>query len=288
MSAITFALISYFGWAIGDIFGTISARKIGAYETAFWRELLAILVFIFFAPFFLNYLNGFSVELLLLNIILSIIGTIGVIAFYEGLRIGNAAIVGTVGSSFVAVVVILSILILKESVNLYQSAAILLIFVGLSLAGFNFRELRRGGLIKDRGVFFGLIAMFCWGIYFTFIKILIEAVGWYWPAMISLIVSVPIIFLFMKIRKIRMEMPAARAILPALFANAVFLTAAELSYNSAISKGLVVLVAPIAGSYPTLFVILAFLIFKDPIKRHQIAGIIITLCGIVLLSFLSV
>lgn len=286
MSAIIFALISYFGWGVGDIFGTISARKIGAYQTAFFREALAILIFIFFAPFFLDSLYNFTLELLLLNIVLGIIGTVGVVAFYEGVSVGNAAIVGTVGSSFIAVVVILSILFLKESASFYQMLAIFIIFAGLSLAGWNFRQLK-SGFIKDRGIVFGLITMLSWGIYFTFIKILIEAVGWYWPAIISLIVSVPIIFLFMKARKIKMVRPAQSA-LPALFLNAIFLTVAELSYSLAVSKGLVIVVAPIAGSYPSLFVIMAFIIFKDPIKRHQIIGIITTLLGIVLLSFLSV
>ena len=31
MTAIFFALISYLGWGIGDIFGTIASRKIGGY-----------------------------------------------------------------------------------------------------------------------------------------------------------------------------------------------------------------------------------------------------------------
>ena len=37
----------------------------------------------------------------------------------------------------------------------------------------------------------------------------------------------------------------------------------------------------------TLFIVLAFLFFKDPIKKQQILGIIVTLFGIVLLSLFS-
>ena len=63
---------------------------------------------------------------------------------------------------------------------------------------------------------------------------------------------------------------------------------AEFSYNLGISKGLVTIVAPIAGANPTLFVVLAFLFLKDPITKQQIIGIITTLIGIALLSFLSI
>ena len=62
---------------------------------------------------------------------------------------------------------------------------------------------------------------------------------------------------------------------------------AEFSYNAGIGKGLVSIVAPIAGANPILFIILAFIFFKDKITRQQILGIITTLIGIVLLSVLS-
>jgi len=60
------------------------------------------------------------------------------------------------------------------------------------------------------------------------------------------------------------------------------------SYDIAISQGLVAVVAPIASSSVTLFVVLAFIFLKDPITRQQIIGIITTLIGIVLLSIFSV
>ncbi len=47
-------------------------------------------------------------------------------------------------------------------------------------------------------------------------------------------------------------------------------------------------VAPISGANPILFVILVAFFLKDPITRQQIAGIITTLIGIVLLSIFSV
>jgi len=91
----------------------------------------------------------------------------------------------------------------------------------------------------------------------------------------------------MRIRKIGLKKPTyERALLPLIMA-AVILGIGDFSFNFAISKGLTAIVAPIAGSYPTLFVVLSFLIFKDPIRKQQIFGIILTVIGIVLLSFLS-
>jgi len=50
---------------------------------------------------------------------------------------------------------------------------------------------------------------------------------------------------------------------------------------------MVSVVAPIAGANPTLFVLLAFFVFKDRLTKQQILGIVLTLLGIVWLSFLS-
>ena len=61
-----------------------------------------------------------------------------------------------------------------------------------------------------------------------------------------------------------------------------------ITFNYAISNGAnIAIIAPIASAYPTLYVLLAFLIFKDKITKQQILGIIITLAGIVSLAALS-
>jgi len=91
----------------------------------------------------------------------------------------------------------------------------------------------------------------------------------------------------MKIRKIELELPTVNNVFWPLIISVVLVRIAEYSYNFAITKGQVAVVAPIAGANPTLFVVLAFLFLKDPIRKQQILGIIITLAGIVFLSFVS-
>src|SRR3990167_7091421 len=118
MPAIIFALISYLGWGIGDIFGTIATRKIGAYSTTFWYVLLQVPIFAVLIPFFYGNFQNLTIEILILNTILGLIGTIGLVAFYEGLKVGNAALVETIAASFAAITVLLSIIFLGESVSL--------------------------------------------------------------------------------------------------------------------------------------------------------------------------
>lgn len=90
---------------------------------------------------------------------------------------------------------------------------------------------------------------------------------------------IPFYFMKVKIQKPTTD----KAFLP-LVLNALLLSYGGLSYNLGIEKGLVATVAPIAGSYPTLFALLSFFVFKDQIIKKEIYGILITLLGIVFLA----
>jgi uncharacterized membrane protein len=162
--------------------------------------------------------------------------------------------------------------------------AIIITFIGLILCILNFREIFGGKKIFSKGTIFALMASVSWGIYFAFVKLLVEKVGWFWPNYIVFLLF-PLMFLFMKMRKTELKLPTANHVFWPLILSVVLVRIAEYSYNFAITKGQVVVVAPIAGANPTLFVVLAFLFLKDPIRKHQVLGIIITLAGIVFLSF---
>lgn len=287
MQAILFAFISYLGWGVGDVFGTIAARKLGAYSTAFWTYILRLVIFSLYVPFALKDLSSLTLDTFFVNILLGILLLVGFLTFNEGLRIANPALVGTIAGSFPAIVIVLSIVFLKEMVTTKQVIAILIIFLGILLSTLNLQEVTRKKLGANRGIFLAIVALFVWGVYFTFIKIPVREIGWFWPNYISFTLF-PLIFLFMKIRQIKLHGPKFQGAFIPLFFTVLFTGVAEFSFNFGISKGLTSVVGPIAGSYPTLFAFLSFLVFKDPIKKQQIVGIITTLIGIVLLSVFSI
>ena len=204
MQAILFALISYLGWGTGDIFGTIATRKIGGYSTTLYYLVFQLLIFIPLALFFTSDLKNLTFNIILLNLLLGAIGTVGLIAFYQGLKIANASLVGTISSSFAALTVVLSIIFLKESVSLAQAFSIVLIFIGIVISGLDFKELQDKKLVINKGVLLAFVAMITWGIYWAFIKIPVREIGWYWPGIISMS-TFPAILLFMKINNLRLE-----------------------------------------------------------------------------------
>lgn len=287
MEAIIFALITYIGWGVGDFLVAVSARRIGPFSASFWSLSLSVILLSVYIPFVLSDFAKITLPLLLLNLGLGVIFITGILAFREAFRVGNAALVSVLSAAFSVVTTILSVFVFNEHLSTFQVGTIIITFVGLFLAIFNIQEIRKRNVVFNKATIFGIVAMFAFGIYFTFIKIPVREIGWFWPNYISYLLF-PLLIIVMKIRDIPLVRPTANhAFVPLLF-SIIIVRIAEFSFNIGISKGFSSVVAPIAGASPTLFVVLAFLFFKDPITRQQVFGIITTLVGIVLLSIFSV
>lgn len=69
-----------------------------------------------------------------------------------------------------------------------------------------------------------------------------------------------------------------------ILAFCIFVTAGMFAYNLGILSGHTSIVAPIAGSYPVLFVLLTRLVFKEKLTKQQTVGIISSLLGIIMIS----
>lgn len=286
MTAIIFAVVSLFGWGVGDVFTTLAARKIGSYNSSFYGYLFGSILASFYIPFALESLSHFSPSMMILTIFLSGSNILAFFAYNEGLKTGNSSLVGTITGTFTSLVVIFSLLFLGEKLSVLQSVSIVVIFAGLFLSSINFSDLRNKKSIINRGTLLALFAMFGWAIYFTFIKIPISEAGFFWPTYLTSIIGT-LFFIIFGLRRIKMPAKKYKNGFIAVFMSGLLLTIGTFSYNFAITKGLSSIVAPIAGAYPALFALLAFIVFKDPITRQQKSGMITTLVGIILLAYFS-
>jgi uncharacterized membrane protein len=286
--AIIFAFLAFIGWGTGDLFGTIISRKIGSYSAVFWRTIIGLTIFLLAFPLILNSLNLLNLHVLVILFLLSIVGLAGVLFFYEGLRAGNAPLVGTIGASFAALSAVLSIIFFHETVSVLQLICIAIIIFGIILSSLDFKKISFKDIFSDRGVPWALGALTCWGVYFAFVKIPISIVGPYLTSFMVLIFYLPLLFLFLHYKKISLTNPEGRKMWSVNIVNGLLLSLADITYNLALTKGNVSVAAPLAGAYPILFVILASIFFKEKLNKQQTVGVIFGLLGVVGLSIISV
>lgn len=269
MEAIFFALISYFAWGSGVLVEAIVARRMSSYSLAFWSFTFSFIVTSFYVPFAIGSLAGLTWGIFLLNFTLALVGILfGTLLYYEALRIENRALVGTIASSFPIVAVILSIIFLGEKVSSIQIIATLLVFIGLFLASFDINQIRSKRFVFSKGILFAIIAMLMWGLYFAFIKIPVSKIGWFFPNYIAFS-TFPLLLLYLKIRGKKLERPTKNNVFVPLIVSTILVRVAEFSYNLGISKGLVAVVAPIAGANPTLFVYWLFYFLRILLKNNK-------------------
>lgn len=284
MIAYIFGLIAYLGWGSGDVFGTFATRKIGPYLTTFWAFAFGALLGSFYIPFAIQDLGAITPTLLILNLLLGVLYVGGNLTFNEALRVSSAPIVGTIGGSFAALTVVLSFFFLGENISLARTLLILVVFAGVFITTTAHNQKRDKNFMK--GTILALISMVVWGIYFTFNKILMQSMGWFWPNYIPMLLF-PLIALYMKWKNIPFVFPA-RDVRAPLFLNALALRGGDFAFNIGASMGLTATVAPLGGAYPTLFAILSYFVFRDPINKKQLAGIVLALTGLVALGFVAV
>lgn len=281
--AILFALLAFVGWGIGDIFGAFSSRKIGGFATLFWFCFFSLIITSLYIPF-----AGpvASFPLLVMAFALGLIDIIGTLFYFRALEIGTASLVGAIAGSFGLVTVLISVIIFHEKITAIQLVGIILVAIGVVLASLDITKLKQrklNELLTDKSVKYSLVPLVGWGIYFAFIRIPAESLGWFWsyyPLNLSVFILALAGILKPDFRK---DLSDHKNNLY-LFLFAIFVIIAMIGYNWGILSGFTSVVAPVASAYPVLFVVLARFIFKDKLSKQQLIGISSALVGIVIIG----
>jgi drug/metabolite transporter (DMT)-like permease len=184
-------------------------------------------------------------------------------------------------------ILILSNLIFKDSISPRQILWIITVFVGVFLCAINLSDFVKQKISLDKGMKFAIAAPIMASFYFVFFRLFVNQYGWYWASTISFL-TLPIgMFIskfFIKEDNKLILIKSKSIIFPAIM-SALLIRGGDIALNLGLSMGFSATVTPIAGAAPILFVILSSIFFKDKISKQQIVGILITLTGIVGLSF---
>lgn len=284
--AVFFALLALIGWGVGDVFITIASRRAGNIPTLFWSQVISIILTSLYIPFAGSITDAW---MFLFALVLGLSLSWGTLFYFRALEIGNAQLAGTIGGSFVLPVVLLSVIFFGESLSFLQIVGIILILAGLILASFDLGQLKNKKIreiFSDRGAKYAFLAMIVWGIYYAVIRLPVESIGWFWSSYPANLFFV-FLLIFGKIKRSALKIFTDKKTLLAIVIFSVLINIAHFSYNLGILSGFTSVVAPIAGSYSVLFVILSRFVFKEPLTKQQKAGVVSSLLGIVLISFAS-
>jgi len=287
MNGIIAGLSSMLGWGISDFLATKSSRRFGHLMTFFWTQVFGLLFILFYLPIKMPEIELSVIYSNLIYLIpIIIFDFIAYLSFYNGLEKGLLSLVSPISSSWVTITVLLSVIILGETLKVYQLLAIILIIIGILLVSIDSNNL----LASVKKMVFvpearsGLIAMFGWGFGNFLLTPVSQSLGWFWVVVLTRIFMIIFLIFYMLIIKKSFKINVQDSSFPLLLLMSLIDVAAYCLYCIGVSEEYTAIIAPIVASSPLVAVILARIFLKERIRGSQTAGIIVILLGLILIS----
>lgn len=287
--AILAALIATVGFACGDVFTALLARKVSGRASMFLLVAMRLLLYV---PFIMLWQEEFAklrVASLLWILLLGVLFTIAYLGFTKALEVGkNPALVGVVAGCFPASASFVAIAFLGQRPTLATITLLITVLAGVILIGLP--DEWRTSLKIDKGIALALLPLVFWGVFGALLSKPVGLIGspHAWFVVQSLVV---VVMLFGVLILYNRNIPvfikntsragAWRFALPA----GIIIGLAEAVQALALGSGKqLVIIEAVLGSYPAVYFLIAHKTFHEPLRARQWTGISIVAVSIALLS----
>lgn len=292
LESVIFGLVAALAWGVADFASAVVSRRLGILRTAVGVHIVSIAVTTAYllavscggaqpcAP-----TSGVFAEQWATLAGLSVLGLVVYLCFYRALQIGPVAIVSPITSAYAVVVVLLALVLVGERLGGLQGIGVAASIGGIVLASVNLRGLRSRKELISVGVAFGLCAMLGSGLWQFSLGVLSREIGWFLPIYISRLFTLA---LLAPVSIIRGQWPWQRltsTLLAGVALIGVFETGAQFAFARGAEVGIIAVVAAASSTYPILPVLGGLLILRERLALSQVAGMVITLAGLVMLGF---
>lgn len=289
MTAIALALGSSALWGIADFLGGVKSRSLPAPVVLACTYLTSLTVMAIFVG--VRGSGPPGSDHVVAGLAAGLFGIAGLLAFYRGLAIGTMSIVAPIAATGVALPVLVG-LATGDAPGVIRSAGLAAVVAGVVLASRQapsaIAEDHGAGVIEDAGVrrrsvLLAIAAGAGLGAYFVCAQIASRGdVGW--ALLLSRISAIPFVVTFAVLALRRGGRRPRHLELAALAGIGLLDLAANALYNVATTRGELSIVAVASSLYPVITVLLASALLGERVRGLQRLGVVIALCGVVLIA----
>lgn len=270
-------LLTATGFGTADFIAKLTTSKIGFLRTALFMQVIGSFLVL---PFALQDTTRLAPQpwAVLAGILLGVINAFATLSLYKGFEVGRLSIVSPIASSCPVVSIILAVLFLGESVTVERLLGIGLVIVGVIVVSM---QTAREGISEkvNRGTVYAIIYMVLGGLLFFALKPVSNALGVFLPVLIMRWVSIPVLTVTFLVWKAKSLGPRTGAFW-FIFSVALFDTFANIIYVVGITVGTVSIVSTVGGMFSAVTVLLAWIVLKERLLRHQILGFAAIAAGV--------
>lgn len=275
MGSLLLALGASLAWGVGDFFGPLVSRTLGSLRVIFWGQVGGVLAIALAVAVRGEGPRAWEV---LFASAAALGGMLGLFAYYQGMVEGAMSVVAPIAGASAIIPVIFGIAT-GDSPSAAQIAGIACALVGVALASVEHHE---GSPRMAAGVGLALLAALGFGFYFPWMHAA-GKVDFWWASLVFR--STALLFLVAVVGARRTPLHLRPRDLVIAGAVGVADTIGNVLFAASSGHGLVSLTSVLASLYPVVTVLLAATVLHERIARLQKAGILLTLTGVVLISF---
>jgi drug/metabolite transporter (DMT)-like permease len=274
--------LSAIAWGSTDLFVTYVSRRIGFFRTLLLSQFLGVCMLVVIA-IAIGDLPGASIAQLIALVAVAPMALVAYGGFYRALELGPIAIVSPIVSANGAVVVVLALLILSESLSAVQAVGCVLVLGSIILAALEPRAvIEEAG--AGSGVRLAIVASLAFGGYLFGMAVLSDDLGWLVPILVTRAVTVAALATVELAGRVRpVGRVDGRAVLACLSAGLLD-ASGYLAFNRGAEIGEVALTGAAASAYPVIPIVWGLVALRERVARHQLVGVAGVLTGMVVLS----
>jgi transporter family protein len=274
-----------FGWGVYDFLGGVFAKQIGPFKSFFWSQLAGLLS-VFLLVFVFTISANVSILVIILSAIAAVIYSAGYLFFFRGFEIGNVSIVAATMNLWAVFTMLFAFIFMGQRLSPIQTAGVLMIISGATLASLNWHDIRKQGFQLSAGVKEAILGAFFFGVFWNISEIISEEMGWLFTTLfvkIGIILFL-LIFSFLVKREINLSKATTQTKYMVLLMGIIEAGAVAL-VNFGLTIGDAILITPIASALSIVTITLAIIFLKDRVTKLQVVGIITAITGIILTAF---
>jgi drug/metabolite transporter (DMT)-like permease len=268
-------------WGCADVFVTYLSRRSGFFRTLVFTQAVGVALLVVVA-LALNDLPGPSTAQLLALVGLGPVAVAAYGGFYRALELGPIAIVSPIASANGAVVVLLAVVVLGESLSSLQALGCLLVLGFIVLAALEPKAAAADG--KGSGIRLALVASAAFGGYLFALATFSEDLGWLVPILIARAMTVAILAAVAVTRPPPAPGALGRIGIAGCLVAGVLDATGYLAFNRGAEIGEVAITSAAAASYPVIPIVVGLFALRERVAGHQLVGVAGVLCGMVVLS----
>ncbi len=271
-------------YGVSQVIGKLAIDSIAAPSMVAVNFLVSMPVYLIFFLCFLLSLGSFQIgpEYIVFGIVAALLGRAGYYTYLEALERGPVMIVGSITAAYPAIITILAITLLGESLSAIQSVGVSIV-VGLSFS--------HGGSKSASGftrlsLILSIITLVLWGVWGIFVKLALRELPVVFYLGLYSLVLPPLFFTYVRYKGIPRDQVLPRWSPPVVIAMIAVLigTLALLADTAAVSLGEAAIVFPLIASYPIVMILLAFAFLKERLSKRDICLVFAVIAGIILIS----